>query len=79
MANICSLCGVDMEVWGRHHNCNPREVMPVSGHAKPKQHKTRPRGAYKYRDKESRKAYMREFMRNKRNEAMQKKGVKDSL
>jgi hypothetical protein len=57
---LCPLCNKNLALVGRRHNCVANTPIPVAN--------TVANGKYaRYKDKEARKAYMRDYMRKKRN------------
>lgn len=77
MANICKLCMANMDLVGRVHNCVPVLAAAHSQHDEDQQEREQDakatgvhgRSAYKYRDPEKRRAYMREYMSRRRKAA----------
>jgi hypothetical protein len=57
MANNCPRCGKNLALVGIRHNCVANKPEPMANDVA---------NTYRYRDAEKRKAYMREFMRKKR-------------
>jgi len=70
MANICPTCMANMDMVGRSHRCIAREPVPdqLRDQKEPLDSRTRSSGGstYQYRDPDSRRAYMRDYMKRKR-------------
>jgi hypothetical protein len=68
--NVCNICGKDMDMVGKAHRCSPQPVF----HSETVVHKT---GEHRYRDREARKAYKRQWMARNRagKREMRKTGV----
>jgi hypothetical protein len=69
----CSICFANLALVGRVHNCIPKNPAQdrmaakasMNKHAQPLD--ARAAGTYQYRNTEARRAYMRDYMRKKRN------------
>ena len=66
----CPVCGANLALVGRSHHCRPRKIEPVTVPVSQPEAVTNPEpvaNTYRYRDPEARRAYMRDYMRRRRN------------